>query len=272
MIVGAGNVEILPGSTRFTGAVGRLIGSAVGTRTLSLLAFLALWWIAAVLAAKPALLPAPPAVAAFAWQAILSGAMPRNIGITLLRVIAAFTVSMIAGTSIGYIAGRSPRADMLVDPWLVILLNLPALVIVVLCYIWIGLNDVAAVLAAALVKVPTVMVTVREGARALDPGFDELGYVYRLGWATKLTRIIGPQLAPYLAAAGRSGLSITWKIVLIVELLGRPNGVGFALDEMFQTFNVAGILAYGVAFAAIMLIVEASVLRPWEKRANAWRR
>lgn len=271
MIVGVGSVETLPESERITGAIGRLIGSGAGTRALSLLAFLALWWIAAVLAAEPALLPAPPAVAAFAWQAILSGAMPQNIGITLLRVIAAFTVSMIAGTSIGYIAGRSPRADMLVDPWLVILLNLPALVIVVLCYIWVGLNDVAAILAVALVKVPTVMVTVREGARALDPGFDELGYVYRLGWTKKLTRIIGPQLAPYLAAAGRSGLSITWKIVLIVELLGRPNGVGFALDEMFQTFNVAGILAYGVIFAAIMLIVEAFVLRPWEKRANAWR-
>ncbi|MGH7058196.1 MAG: ABC transporter permease [Acetobacteraceae bacterium] len=268
----AAGARHLPAGERSIAAVARVIGSAAGARTLSLLAFLALWWVAAVIAAEPALLPAPPAVVAFAWQAILSGAMPRNIGITLLRVIAAFTVSMIAGASIGYVAGRSRRADMLIDPWLVILLNLPALVLIVLCYIWIGLNDVAAVLAVALVKVPTVMVTVREGARALDPGFDELGAVYRLGWAVRLRRITAPQLAPYLAAAGRSGLSITWKIVLIVELLGRPNGVGFALDEMFQTFNVAGILAYGVIFAAIMLIVESVVLRPWENHANAWRR
>ena len=71
----------------------------------------------------------------------------------------------------------------------------------------------AAVLAVALAKVPTVMVTVREGARALDPGFDKLASVYGLPLRRRMRRIVMPQLAPYLAAAGRSGLSITWKIV-----------------------------------------------------------
>jgi NitT/TauT family transport system permease protein len=241
-------------------------------RVLSLAAFVALWWVAALIARSGTLLPAPPAVLAFAWSSTLSGAMPRNIAITSLRVAAAFVISMFAGSAIGYIAGRSPRADTLIDPWLIILLNLPVLVVVVLCYIWIGLNDVAAILAVALAKVPTVMVTVREGARALDPGFDELASVYRLAMGQRLGRIIIPQLAPYLAAAGRSGLSITWKIVLIVELLGRPNGVGFALDELFQTFDVAGILAYGFTFGVLMLLVESFLLRPWEVHANAWRR
>ena len=244
---------------------------ATAGRVLSLAAFLGLWWAWAVVAGKPALLPAPPAVLGFAWRATLSGAMPRNMALTGLRVAAAFSVSMLTGTAVGYLAGRSLRADALIDPWLVILLNLPVLVVVVLCYIWIGLNDVAAVLAVALVKMPTVMVTVREGARALDPGLDELAAVYRLPLRQRVRRVIGPQLAPYLAAAGRSGLSISWKIVLIVELLGRPNGVGFALDELFQTFNVAGILAYGFAFAALMLLVESFLLRPWEHHANAWR-
>jgi NitT/TauT family transport system permease protein len=241
-------------------------------RAFSLAAFVGVWWAAALIARNPALLPAPPDVLAFAWQAVLSGAMPRNLAITSLRAAAAFAISMTAGSAVGYVAGRSPRADTLIDPWLIILLNLPVLVVVVLCYIWVGLNDVAAVLAVALVKVPTVMVTVREGARALDPGFDELASVYRLAWRQRALRVIAPQLAPYIAAAGRSGLSITWKIVLIVELLGRPNGVGFALDELFQTFNVAGILAYGFAFAVLMLLVEAFLMRPWESRANAWRR
>lgn len=249
-----------------------MISRPARARTLSLLVFFGLWWVAALLAASPALLPAPPAVLAFAWHAIASGVMPLNIAITCLRVLAAFVLSMLAGTAIGYLAGRSAEADTWLDPWIVILLNLPALVVIVLAYVWIGLNDVAAVVAVALVKVPTVMVTVREGARALDRGFDELATVYRLRWPERARRIIAPQLAPYLAAAGRSGLSITWKIVLIVELLGRPNGVGFALDELFQTFDVPGILAYGFIFAALMLLVESLVLRPWEERANAWRR
>ena len=61
------------------------------------------------------------------------------------------------------------------------------------------------------------------------------------------------QLAPYLAAAARSGLSLVWKIVLIVELLGRPNGVGFEIGTAFQLFDVRRILAYAIVFVLVML-------------------
>lgn len=240
-------------------------------RVLSLLSLIALWWIAARASGNPQLMPPPGAVLAFAARAIASGEMPLNIAITLARVAVAFTLSMLVGAVIGFIAGRSKRADALIDPWLVVILNLPVLVVIVLVYIWVGLNEVAAVLAVAIAKTPTVVVTVREGARALDPGLDEVAAVYCVPALRRLRRIVLPQMAPYLAAAGRGGLSITWKIVLIVELLGRPDGVGFALNLYFQNFQVAGILAYGLVFAAIMLVVEAAALQPWERRANAWR-
>ena len=96
--------------------------------------------------------------------------------------------------------------------------------------------------------------------------------MFRLPLWRKLRRIELPQMMPYIAASARSGLSITWKIVLVVELLGRPNGVGFALNLYFQNFDVTGILAYGLAFAAIMLFVEGTVLQPWERSTSAWRR
>ncbi len=232
---------------------------------------MALWWLAARLGHSPQLLPGPLAVARVAARLLLDGSMPFNIVATLLRVAAAFALSMLAGVALGTLAGRSARANALIDPWLVVALNLPVLVVVVLAYIWIGLNETAAVLAVTVAKMPTVIVTLREGARALDPALDEMAAAFRIPVARRLRRIVLPQLLPYLAAAGRSGLSITWKIVLVVELLGRPNGVGFALNLYFQDFDVAAILAYGVVFAGLMLLVEGALLQPLERRANAWR-
>ena len=246
--------------------------SALRYGVFSLLGFIVLWWLSAKLAASPQLLPSPGKVIAFTWQQILNGEMPRNVGITLLRVLAAFGLAMAIGSAAGYLAGRSPRANALMNPWLIITLNLPVLVVIILAFIWIGLNEAAAVLAVVIAKIPTVMVTVREGAQALDPGLDEVAVIYRLPLLRRLRRIVLPQLAPYLAAAGRSGLSITWKIVLIVELMGRPNGVGFELNVFFQAFDVAGVLAYGFSFAAIMLLIETAILQPWERHVNAWRR
>lgn len=246
--------------------------SALLYGVFSLLGFIVLWWLSAKLAASPQLLPSPGKVIAVTWQQILNGEMPRNVGITLLRVLAAFGLAMAIGSAAGYLAGRSLRANALMNPWLIITLNLPVLVVIILAFIWIGLNEAAAVLAVVIAKIPTVMVTVREGAQALDPGLDEVAVIYRLPQLRRLRRIVLPQLAPYLAAAGRSGLSITWKIVLIVELMGRPNGVGFELNVFFQAFDVAGVLAYGFSFAAIMLLIETAILQPWERHVNAWRR
>jgi NitT/TauT family transport system permease protein len=247
-------------------------GIAPSRTMLSLLAFVLLWWVGAWLAADPQRLPAPDRVLTLAWHEILNGALPLNVGITLARVLAAFAVAMVVGSVLGYLAGRRPRLNAVIDPWMVIALNLPVLVVIVLCYIWLGLNEVAAVLAVAVAKIPTVFVMLREGARTLDPGLDELSEVYRLPLLRRLRWVTAPQMLPYLAAAARSGLSITWKIVLVVELMGRPNGVGFVLNMYFQNFDVTGIVAYGLGFAAIMLVVETTVLQPWEKRANAWRR
>jgi len=240
-------------------------------RLLSLGGFIVIWWIASQLAASRTLLPPPQDVIAFVVRECVNGDLPRAFAATLARVAVAFVVAMAGGSVVGYLAGRSARMNAWLDPWVVIALNLPVLVVIVLAYIWIGLNDVAAVLAVVAAKAPTVVVTVREGTRALDPGLAEMAAAFHLPRWRRLRFVVLPQLLPYLAAAGRSGLSITWKIVLVVELLGRPNGVGYALNLYFQNFNVAGILAYGLAFAGLMLLVEAAILQPLEQRASAWR-
>ena len=103
-----------------------------------------------------------------------SGDLFFQLGVTLARVLAAFTIVMAAGTAIGLLMGRVKLADRLGDPWLIVLLNLPALVIIVLPFIWGGLTEIAGVLAVAINKLPNTVVTVREGARALDLGLDEI--------------------------------------------------------------------------------------------------
>jgi len=95
--------------------------------------------------------------------------------------------------------------------------------------------------------------------------------VYRLSRARILFKTYLPQLYPYLMAAARSGLSLIWKIVLVVELLGRSNGVGFQLHSFFQFFDIASILAYTLAFVGVILFFEMAVLRPLEVRLTRWR-
>ena len=240
------------------------------TRLISLLSLLAIWQIAAHFG-NPRLLPGPLAVFATMRSEAASGALFAALGATIARVIAAFVLAMAAGSAIGYAMGRNAVVDRAADPWIIVLLNLPALVIIVLAYIWIGLDEVAAVAAVALNKLPNAAVTIREGVRALDAGLDEMARVFRFSPLMRLRHVVAPQLAPFFAAATRSGLSLVWKIVLVVELLGRPNGVGFEINIAFQLFDVALLLAYALPFTAIMLIIETLLVQPFERRVSRWR-
>jgi len=242
----------------------------VALRFLSLALMLAAWYVGAQLAG-PRMLPDPQSVALLVVSEAQSGALAFNLGITLLRVAVAFTLAMALGSAFGLLMGRFRAADWVGDPWLVVLLNLPALVIIVLAYVWAGLTETAAIVAVALNKLPIATVTVREGARSLDRGLDEMAQVFRMSVWAQMRHVVLPQLAPYLAAAARSGLSLVWKIVLIVELLGRPNGVGFEIGTAFQLFDVTRILAYALAFVAVMLVIETFLVQPLERHVTRWR-
>ena len=236
----------------------------------SLLALVLLWQAAAHFA-NPRLLPAPLAVLDAIVAQTASGDLPRALGATLTRVVAAFALSMAAGSALGYAMGRRAGVDRWLDAPIVVLLNLPALVIIVLAYIWIGLNEAAAIVAVALNKLPNAVVTLREGARTLDVGLDEMAAVFGFSPWKRWRHVVLPQLAPFFAAATRSGLSLVWKIVLVVELLGRPNGVGFEIGTAFQLFDVATLLAYALPFTAIMLAIETLLVQPFERHAARWR-
>ncbi len=245
-------------------------GTRAPLRLISILAFLALWAGAAALAASPEV-PGPAAVMAFVMKEAAAGELFYHLGVTLARVAAAFLIAMFIGTGIGVLMGQSHRANRLFDPWIILLLNIPALVVIVLCYIWIGLTEAAAVTAVAINKIPNVVVTLREGARALDPKLTEMAQVFRFSRGRMLRHVVLPQLTPFIAAAGRSGLALIWKIVLVVELLGRSNGVGFQIHLYFQLFDVAAILGYALAFVCVMLFIEFLVVQPLETHLNRWR-
>lgn len=239
-------------------------------RLASLLLLVAAWF-AGSLAAGEQMLPGPARVLAALTAEARSGALFFHLGVTLARVALAFVLAMTLGAALGVLMGRVPLADRIGDPWLVVLLNLPALVVIVLAYVWGGLTETAAIAAVAVNKLPNTIVTIREGARALDRGLDELAQVYAMPPWQRLRHVVLPQLGPYVAAAARSGLSLVWKIVLVVELLGRPSGVGFEIGVAFQLFDVTRILAYALAFVGVMLAIETFMVRPFERRASRWR-
>lgn len=217
-------------------------------------------------------LPTPLVVITTFWQEIKSGQLPHHLGVTLLRLLASFSIAMLLGCAIGIMLGSNNKLDAFFDNWLVIFLNIPALVTIILCYVWFGLIESAAILAVVINKLPNVIVTIREGTRTLDKDLLEMARCYQFSKKKTFFHVIWPQLHPFVMAATRSGLALIWKIILVVELLGRSDGMGYQIHLFFQLFDVASILAYTIAFIAVIQSIELLILKPLDKKALRWKR
>ncbi len=238
---------------------------------LLMLGGLLLGWQLVATVLETSLLPSPLEVIERIVEETVADALLYHLGVTLWRVAVSFVLAFLIGGLLGIALGISPRLNLWLDPVLVLLLNIPALVLIILLYVWFGLIEAAAIAAVVLNKVPNVAVTLREGARAFDRQYSQMATVFNLSRWQQWRHILLPQLLPYCLIATRAGLALIWKIVLVVELLGCSQGIGFQLHLAFQLFDVTGILAYSFAFILVIQLLEWTVLQPLEHYLFRWR-
>lgn len=260
------------GYARPAGGRGRFPGLLTGglSRLLSVLSLVGAWVLAAALL-SPTVLPGPLETLAFGWRELRSGELTFHLAVTMRRVLIAFGVSMIVGTLLGALVGVSRVLDRLLSAWLVFGLTVPRIVLFVVAYLIFGLNDTAAVAALILTVLPTVVVQLREGTKALDPKLLELSRAYRRPPLLVWRRVIFPQLLPFVVGTARGALSLAWKMVVLAELLGRTSGIGYQIAFYFQMFNMTGILAYGLAMMVVLATIDV-IFSALTQRAFRWRR
>lgn len=237
---------------------------------LSFLLLLGIWQGLAV-ALQSRFLPSPIVVAGHIGWLVGNGHLIEDFQATILRAVVGFAVAMVLGTAAGLALGRSRWADALFLNWVIVGMNLPAIVIAILLYIWLGLTDTALILAVVLNKTPIVITNIRQGVLSFDPAWQDHARAFRLSQRERLRHIYLPQLVPFLMAAARTGLSLVWKIVLVFEVLGADRGVGFRVSLFFQFFDLKGLLAYTTVFVALVMVLEHLGLGPLERRLLAWR-
>src|SRR5262249_30038054 len=116
---------------------------------ISVAGFLLVWFVAAEIA-QSRLLPGPSAVLHYIYAETLHVDLLTELCLTFGRVDVYFVVALAIGSVIGLVMGQMPALDRALDPLLIVLLNLPALVIIILAFVWFGLTEAAAIGAVAL--------------------------------------------------------------------------------------------------------------------------
>jgi NitT/TauT family transport system permease protein len=229
------------------------------------------WEILARVTASP-LVPDVGDVFGEIRRLVVGGFALRQIGITLGRIMAGFGVAFALSLVVGIAAARSVTFRRFIDPAIILGLTVPGLVWALLCVIWFGIGLTTPIVAIALGIGPVMVLHVIQGMKAVDSDIVEMAHVFRLSTRDKLIHVWIPSLVPHLIGGARVGLSLGWKVIVLVELFGLSNGVGYQLNSEFSSQNVAGVLAWTIVFWAVMVVIEYGILQSLERASSQWRK
>jgi NitT/TauT family transport system permease protein len=239
-------------------------------KSVSLVAAFAVWWLLS-LTLPPNIFPGPIETTQALWTSIATGEIWLDLWMTMLRVVGGLLLAMLIGVPIGVIMGLSRRAENVLDVWVMIGLTVPSLCYAILAFMWFGLNEWAAIIAIAVTAAPSITINIWEGVKNVDTKLVAMARVFEASRPAIVRQVLLPQIFPYVMASARFGLGIIWKITVLVELIGRPNGVGFKLFYWYQLADMRQVLAWTLLFTIIMLLIELAILKPIERRVFAWR-
>jgi NitT/TauT family transport system permease protein len=172
---------------------------------------------------------------------------------------------------VGVVMGLSRKGEVFLDSWVLVGLTLPAVVNSIVCLLWLGLNDRAAIVAIGSSAFPVVSISIWQGIKSMDMQLVGMGQAFHLSKIAIIRKIIFPQLLPHILASMRYALGICWKICTTVELIGMSSGVGYQLNYWFGLFSTTQVFAWTLLFLLVMFAIEYLLFKPLEKRLTRWR-
>lgn len=244
-------------------------------RLLSLVILLALWWVASLFTA-PEILPGPLAIVrTIADNFVTPGPEQKlaqfHIGVTLLRIIATFSVAMVAGIGLGLAMGLRRTLERAIGYLIPIALTIPTLLAVFLCVLWFGYSEAGGLFAVMAVVTPFVTVNMVAGTKAMDRDLIDMARAFQARRSLLIRKVFLWQLMPYIFSAFRYAFGMTWKIVALAETFGLKFGVGYMFTFWFEQFNMQQVLAWIILFVVLMLLLEHGLIARAEEKVFAWR-
>ncbi|WP_106407647.1 aliphatic sulfonate ABC transporter permease SsuC [Aquidulcibacter paucihalophilus] len=234
------------------------------------LALIILWQVSSSLGwLPPNILPAPTAVLEAAWTKLQDGSLIDNLGVSFARAMSGLIIGGAIGFSLGLLNGLSKTGEMLLDPTLQMIRNIPHLALIPLVIIWFGIGESARLFLVALGVFFPIYLNTLHGVRNVDPQLIEMGRIYGMNNRTLFLKVILPGALPSIFVGLRFALGVMWLTLIVAETIAANSGIGhmaMAAREFMQT----DIVVLSIVIYAILGKLADSATRALERKFLAW--
>lgn len=251
----------------------RAATSTVGRRAMGVLlvvALLVLWelsWQLDVYRATS--LPPISRILVALWAETRELTLPRELGMTLWRLLAGFGLASLIGVVVGVAMGASKLVDSLLEPLTELLRPIPVSALVPVAILFFGIHSEMKIAMITYAALWPVLVNTYSGVREIEPVLVDTARTFREPRLRRLTRIQLPAAAPYIAAGMRISLAISLVVAVVAEMIAGGDGIGSYLLSRQRAFQVAEMYAAIVTLAVLGYLLNAAFVR-LEQRIVFW--
>lgn len=240
--------------------------------------FIILWQLSPLFLDLRAQTPLPLDTAVAFWDLLSSGSLVIGGGISLLRVLAGFTVAAVIAVSLGLLMGVNPFIERQLSPLIESFRPIAPVALLPLAILWFGSGTPAAVFLIAWAAFFPLLVNTIAGVRETDKNLIQSAKTMGVNNWNIVLRVVFPAALPRIIVGARIALGIAWAAVIAAELAvsakagdGSSGGLG-QMMYIFYAFSseINAIVAAMIMVGLIGLSIDA-VLRWFSRKIVVWR-
>jgi len=190
-----------------------------------------------------------------------------QIATSLKTVFTGFVIASLIAIPLGVLCGLSAVFQAAMNPMIQIfkpvspLAWLPIVMIVVGAtyttdpsQAWFEKSFISSAFTVALCSLWPTLVNTALGVAAIDKDHMNVARVLKLGWWTRVRKIVIPSALPLIFAGLRISLSVGWMVLIAAEMLAQNPGLGKFVWDMFQNGSSQTLARIMVAVFTIGII------------------
>ncbi len=219
---------------------------------------------------SPLFFSGPSAIAKQFWYTLREGTLLADLAFSGKNFAFGFALALVAGVVLGVIVGWYRRARLVLDPFLNALYATPRIAMIPLIIIWFGIDYKSKVFIVFISAFFPILVNTVGGIRTLDRDLLRAARAFCASdWQIFKTLAI-PASVPFILTGVRQGVALGLIGVVVGEMFGGSEGIGFMVAYGGQTFQT-DTLFVGVIIIAFAGIVLTSIAERLERHFSRWR-
>ncbi|MEI4615842.1 ABC transporter permease [Bacillus cereus] len=232
---------------------------------------LIIWQLAGVFGlVSKTVLPTPLDIFLAFQELIKTGELFGHLSISVFRPAAGFFIGGGLGIILGTIVGFSTRSEQYLDPSVQMLRTVPHLAVAPLFVLWFGFGETSKVLLIADGAFFPLYVNAFLGIRGVDSKLFDVARVLEFSKRKLITKLILPSALPNLLLGARLSLGVAWVSLVVAELMGSTEGIGYMIMDARQ-FSNTDIVFVGIIIFAFVGKFSDSLVRLLEVKFLRWR-